>query len=162
VSQLSCLSILQSDYYQDQRPLVLTTNLQQKISQNDFVSDEDFEKMVGSGSFGAPPKRQPDKVIGAEDYGDSNGYIISFRFFVSALTIIHLALREPSMVLEPVDFQKTHPDLMMMAWAIEGLRRPLLHRAYFSQFTGFDYPLTHDSFRHPTEATGMVTQKAPL
>ena len=38
--------------------------------------------MVASGSFGAPPKRQPEKVIGAEDYGDWNAYIISFRFFV--------------------------------------------------------------------------------
>jgi len=71
-------------------------------------------------------------VVGAEDYGDWNGYIISFRFFISVLTIIHLALRDPSMDLEPVDFQKTHPDLIMMARAIEGLRRPLLHHAYFS------------------------------
>jgi hypothetical protein len=65
------------------------------MTQNDFISDEDFEKMVASGPFGGPPKRQPEKVIGAEDYGDWNGLVISFRFFVSALTIIHLALRDP-------------------------------------------------------------------
>jgi len=79
--------ILQSDYYQDQRPSrphhhPLGGQPPAEISQNDFVSDEDFEKMVASGSFGAPPNRQPEKVIRAEDYGDWNAYIITFHFFV--------------------------------------------------------------------------------
>jgi hypothetical protein len=65
------------------------------------------------------------------------------------------------MVLEPVDFQKTHPDLMMMARAIEGLRRPLLHRVYFSQSTGFDYPLTHDSFSQSYRGQGYGYPEGP-
>ncbi|KIM76745.1 hypothetical protein PILCRDRAFT_826141, partial [Piloderma croceum F 1598] len=64
-----------SDYYQDQRPPHYQPPGGQppaQIGQNDFVSDEDFEKMVTSGSFGGPPKRQPEKVIGPEDFGEWN------------------------------------------------------------------------------------------
>jgi len=93
------------------------------------VSDEDFEKMVASGSFGGPPKRQPDKVIGPDDYGEWNEYIVSFRFFFSSAQNYHLVLQDRNMDLEPVHSQnQPHPDLMMVARDIEGLRRPLPHR----------------------------------